>query len=91
MAKIKRRAERLDGIDADNIRQMLESEGWQLTQQRIERTLETKIGEVQQPLDPVKTAEVRGFIQGLKLALSVPGILTKEAKGNRDGNTSDSL
>jgi hypothetical protein len=83
MPQRKRRADKLDGIDADHVSTVLRSAGWQLIWQRIERTIESKVAEVLQPLDPVKTAEVRGMIQGLKLALGVPAILQAEAAANR--------
>ena len=84
MAQRKPRGQRLDGVDADHLTQTVASEGWQLIRQRIERTLELKQGELEQPLDPVRTATVRGEIAGLKLALTVPEILTAEAKRNHE-------
>lgn len=85
----KRKADRLDGIDADHVSTVLRSPGWQLIRQRIERTVQLKVDEVLAPLDPVKTAEVRGMIQGLKLALGVPAILQAEASANRGGKDGD--
>ena len=79
----KRRSDRLDGIDAEHVRQTCESPGWQLIRQRIERTTSLKVTELLQPLDPVKTAKVRGMIEALNLALDIPRILQQEAKENR--------
>jgi hypothetical protein len=88
MAK-RRRSDRLDGIDAEHVRRTCESPGWQLIRQRIERARSLKVEELLQPLDPVKTAQVRGMIEAYKLALDIPQILQKEAKDNRkDGDTS---
>ena len=74
-----RRKRKLDRVDADQIEQTLASAGWQFIRQRIERTVAVKVDEVLAPLDPVKTAHVRGVIEGLKVALAVPEILKAEA------------
>lgn len=79
-----RRREKLDGIDAEQIQDTLESPGWQLIRQRIERTLVGKIGELEKPSDEVTTAQLRGQIAGLRTALNVPDILLNEAKENRE-------
>jgi hypothetical protein len=74
-----RRKHKLDRLDAAEIEQTLASPGWQFIQQRIERTIQQKVDEVLAPLDPVKTAQLRGAIEGLKIALRVPEILKAEA------------
>lgn len=84
-----KRKDKLDPVDADHIRRVTESRGWQLIRQRVERTLELKVAELQQPLDPVKTAEVRGMIQGLRLALDVPRILRAEGKEVNEDSAAD--
>lgn len=80
------RRDKLDGIDADHVRETIESPGWQLIRQRIERELSLKIAELVRPLDPVKTAQVRGMIEAFKTALDIPRILQAEAKENRKTN-----
>lgn len=83
----KKRSDRLDGIDAEHVRQTVESPGWQLIRQRIERTISLKVSELLQPLEPVKTTQVRGMIEALTLVLDIPRILQAEAKENRkDGS-----
>ena len=86
-----KRKDKLDGVDADHLAHTIGSAGWQLIRQRIERAVALKVDELQQPLDPVKTVQVRGEIAGLKLALGVPAILQKEARVNKgsdgDGET----
>lgn len=79
----RRRPEKLDGIDADNIFTVVNGAGWRLIRERIETALSKKRDELETPLDPIKTAEVRGHIDGLKVALKVPDILMAEAKENR--------
>lgn len=74
------RREKLDGIDAEQISQVVDSRGWQLIRQRIEKTRDEKMRELLQPLDPVQTANLRGSIAGLELALTVPKILMGEVK-----------
>lgn len=58
---------------------MTELRGWQLIQQRIERTLGSKRGDLEQPHSEVETATLRGYIAGLKLAMEIPNILRREA------------
>jgi len=85
----KRRGQRLHPSDAESIGLMLRSDAWQLFQQRIERAMFLKAEELLQPLDPVKTATVRGEVAGLKLALKVPEILMTEASANRAAGGDD--
>lgn len=81
------RKPKLDGIDADHIGRVLDSRGWQLIKQRIEKALAMRIDELQGDLDALKTAEVRGVIQGLKLALQIPNILKGEANTHGRSDT----
>lgn len=75
-----RKRDKLDGIDIDDIEQTTSSRGWQLIRQRIERTLAGKRAELEHDADSVATAKLRGFIEGLGLAMKVPAILVKEAQ-----------
>lgn len=77
-----RRRDKLDGIDAEQIEQTLGSRGWQLIRQRIEKTLAVKLAELEQPADQVVTAQIRGYIAGLRLSLGVPAILIREGEEN---------
>lgn len=79
----KKRSDRLDGIDAEHVRQTVESPGWQLIRQRIDRARDLAVSELLKPLDQVRTAEVRGMIQAFHVTLTIPGILQAEAKENR--------
>jgi hypothetical protein len=76
----RRRRDKLDGIDADEIRKTTASPGWQLIRQRVETALTGKLAELEQPSDAVATAQLRGFIAGLRLALKVPEILIREGE-----------
>ena len=75
-----RKRDKLDGIDAEHISQVIDSRGWQLIRQRIEKTRDMKMRELLNPLDAVQTADLRGMVRGLELALSMPQILMGEVK-----------
>jgi hypothetical protein len=75
-----RKRDRVDLVDAELIDEMLHSPGWQLTAERIAETIGTQMKALVQPQTEIETATVRGFINGLQLALSVPKILKSEAK-----------
>lgn len=75
------KARKLSSSDGSEIRIIVASPGWQFIRERLEKTRDAKIEELLKPADPVQTAQLRGEIAGLKIALSVPAILISEAKG----------
>ena len=74
------RREKLDRVDVDHVDQTVRSRGWQLIRQRIERTLEQKRVELEHDAGEVATAKLRGFIEGMKLALEIPKMLMQDGK-----------
>lgn len=85
--RLARKRERLDGIDSQHVSDTLDTRGWQLIRQRLERTRDLKIRELVKPSDAVTTAQLRGLIEGLGIALRVPEILMAEGKkGARDND-----
>lgn len=70
---------KLDGVDAEHLREVLDSPGWQLIKQRLMKTLEGKMRDLVRPQNEVETATLRGAIQSLELAIKVPEILVQES------------
>lgn len=77
-----KKRDKLDGVDAEHIRQTAETFGWQLIRERLLRTVAGKVEELKRPLDAIQTATARGMIEGLELALNVPRILEAEGEKN---------
>lgn len=71
----------LDSIDLEQIEHMLDTRSWQLFVERMQRTIAAKMEQLTRDSEEIKTSLLRGEIEGLRIALSIPAILVKE---NRD-------
>lgn len=74
----RRKLERPDSIDAENIDAMLQTSAWQLYSGRLARELELRMNELVQPLSEADTARIRGEIKSLRLALDMPRLIMRE-------------
>lgn len=91
MKQTPKRREKLDAVDAEKVRQVMASYGWQLIRTRLHQTVAAKVEELKRPLDPTETAACRGMIEGLELALKIPEILEREGEENaKNGNAKGS-
>lgn len=78
----KRKAERLDPVDAELIKETLRSPGWQLIKQGLLNMIRKKTDDLVRPQNEVETAALRGAIEALRSVLSVPEILVREGQRN---------
>ncbi len=67
-----------DSIDAEHIRQTLETRGWQLIEARIKETLEATRGQLELAELPPAQYRAQGAVRALRLVLNVPEILLRE-------------
>ncbi len=72
---------KLDQVDAEAIRETLETRGWKLFGARVEKLRESKRRELELDLSAEATAEVRGFLRALNTVAAIPDILMRE--GNK--------
>lgn len=77
-AKKRPRKHKLDQVDAEAIREMQQTRGWKLFASRFEMLRASKRRELEQDLDAVQTADVRGFLKGLNTVAAIPDILERE-------------
>lgn len=84
-----KRRDRLDGIDAQHVGETLDTRGWRLIDARIRKTVDGKMRDLVRPSDQVATAHLRGFIEGLELALKVPDILIREGRGDKANDATE--
>ena len=75
-----RKPERLDHMDVEMIRDTLQTAGWQLIRERLEKEHGRKVRDLVRPQTEVETATLRGAIAALETALKVPEILIQEGK-----------
>ena len=80
------RKPRLDRVDAEAMREMMETRGWKLFLQRMTVLKQSKHEELEQHQDEVKTATIRGYLDAIRAVASIPDILFRE--GSR-GKVSD--
>ena len=78
MATRKRPKHKLDQVDAEGIRETLQTRGWKLFAERFEKLRHAKRMELEQDLDAVQTADVRGFLKALNTIAVIPDILMRE-------------
>jgi hypothetical protein len=71
---------KIDGLDREQIENLLTTHSWQLIEQRVTDTLLRESAALEQPADEVTTADRRGYIRGLRMALQIPKILIGEGK-----------
>lgn len=70
----------MDYVDVEALQGMLESRGWQLYMERVDKTLQLDLEELTAQRSETETATIRGKITGLRLARTIPAILLREAK-----------
>ena len=84
--KVKRH--QLDRVDAEAIREMLQSRGWKLFIHRVGRLQASKRIELEQPQAEIDTAGIRGFLEAINAIAAIPDILNREgsrAAAGEDG------
>lgn len=69
---------KLDQVDAEGIRETIETRGWKLFAMRVEKLRAAKRLELEQELDAIQTADVRGFLRALNTVSAIPDILMRE-------------
>lgn len=74
----------MDAIDIEQLDDAVRSAGYALIAERYARMIEAKVREIVQPLDPIKTAEVRGYLQGVQACQRVPHDLKKEVENGKN-------
>lgn len=74
------RRDKLDGMDAELIRETLRTPGWRKIEARIRKTIDLAVESLMKPQTEVGTANLRGQIGALRTALLIPTILISEAK-----------
>jgi hypothetical protein len=74
--------EPLDSADADALRDLVRSRGYELVANRVADELQRERAQLEGPLDVEKTANVRGAIRALRMVLQVPQILIGEVKAS---------
>lgn len=79
-----RKAERLDRVDSELIRETLQSPGWQLIKRGLEKMLDRKVRDLVRPQTEVETANCRGAIGAIETALEMPQILIQEGKNQHE-------
>lgn len=78
---------KLDRVDAEAIREMLQTRGWKLYTMRIEKMRAAKRAELEQTQPENTTATIRGFLDAVTSIAAIPGILFRE--GSRSDGTPD--
>lgn len=72
-----------DDMDREHLEQVLLSAGYAFVTARIQAVIEQQKELLLTDLDAAKTAEVRGVVRGLRLALASPGQMLQEYKAKR--------
>jgi hypothetical protein len=72
------RKPRLDRVDAEAVKEMLESRGWLLFMQRMTALAHSKREELEQEQPELKTAGIRGYLEAVRAIASIPDILFRE-------------
>ena len=72
---------RLDSVDAEAIRETLQTRGWKLILTRMQQVHVQKAHEIITQQSEIDTATLRGFITGIETAMRIPAILQSEVKG----------
>ena len=76
----RRKADCLDQVDAELIRETTQSPGWQLIKRGIENILTQKVRDLVRPCSEVETASLRGEIQAMETVLKLPEILARKGQ-----------
>lgn len=81
------RRPRYDRVDAESMREMMETRGWKLFLQRVTVLKQAKHAELEQDQPELKTAAIRGYLEAIRAVASIPDILFRE--GSRGKATED--
>jgi hypothetical protein len=68
----------LDRVDAEAIRETLQTRGWKLFTLRLQAMRASKMLDLEQGHTEVETANLRGYIEALRAVGSIPDILIRE-------------
>jgi len=71
-----------DASDLDAIQTLIHSAGYRILRQRELDTIERLRNDLERPVPVQATAELRGRISGLRLALDLPNILQAEIEAD---------
>jgi hypothetical protein len=72
------RRARLDRVDAEHIKEMLQTRGWLLFMQRLTGLKESKRSELEQEQSETATAAIRGYLDAIRTVATIPDILMRE-------------
>lgn len=75
-----RKRDKLDSVDAELIRETLETSGWQLIKRGLENMRDVKMRDLVRQHTETETAQLRGAIDAIERALGIPETLIAEAK-----------
>lgn len=87
--KSKRKRIVLDRVDAESIRETIQTRGWKLFTLRLQKIREGKQLDLEQPHSEVDTAMLRGYLEALRAVGSIPDILIREGMKQVAGEDSD--
>lgn len=68
----------LDRVDAEAIRETIQTRGWKLIVLRMQKMLDLRRVDLEQGHTEVETAKLRGYLEALRDVDSIPGILIRE-------------
>jgi tRNA A22 N-methylase len=71
-----------DEVDAEHIRQVLTTRGWQIIAEAIRRQRDTLVGRLVTEKDAREIAVLQGGIATCSVVLSLPAELVRQATGN---------
>lgn len=72
------RKARLDRVDSEHVKEMLQSRGWLLFMQRLVALKESKRSELEHQQTETETAAIRGYLDALRTVATIPDILMRE-------------
>lgn len=68
----------LDRVDAEAIRETVQTRGWKLITLRLQKMFSAKQLDLEQGHTEVETANLRGYLEALRAVGSIPDILIRE-------------
>ena len=78
---------RLDQVDGELIKELLQHRGWQLVKRGIETALNQKVRDLVRPHTEVETANLRGEIAAIEMVLALPASLVQKSKSGAADDT----
>lgn len=82
MKQPKQKAEALDQVDAELIRETVQSKGWQLIRRGIQNVGDQKLRDLMRPHTEIETATLRGELAMIEALLKLPEqLIEKGATG----------